>query len=237
MARDIEQPDVLYASDTTADKQVAGSEPPLVRETRQVPAAEPADGTVIYQDSGAQLAARRATLRDHHGGIHWGSAFIGFAVASFFVILFLGIVGAIVGAVGFQLNTPVPKVGGTLSQTTQNLGIGALAGSLIAVFLAFLLGGYTAGRMARFDGAKNGVAVWIWTIVVAILLGVAGGILGSSFNVASQIHLKVDTTTVTTAGAISLAITLIVTLVAAMIGGMYGERYHRRIDREMEAMA
>jgi hypothetical protein len=177
-------------------------------------------------DSGTEVVATRP------GGFYWGSDFIGFAVALFFTIVFFGIVGAVVGTVGYQMGAPVPKVGGPISNTTQTLGIGGLVGGLIALFLAYLIGGYTAGRMARFDGARNGVGVVIWTVIVAIVLGIVGGVLGNRFNVASQIHLNINTSTLTRAGVISLAVTLIVMLIASIIGGIMGANFHRRLDRD-----
>jgi hypothetical protein len=240
MASDVEDPQVLRASDTieTEDQSPDGT---VVRETRPTTGAVPVDEGDSAVSTPATAAERRVIMHDRYGGMYWGSAFIGFAVASFFTIIFLGIVGAIVGAVGYQLNAPVPKIGSTITNTaltgtSQSLGIGALVGSLIAVFLAYLIGGYTAGRMARFDGARNGFGVWVWTIIVAILLGIAGAIAGTSFNVASQIHLKVDWATLTAAGAISIAVTLVVMLLGAVLGGIMGERYHRPIDRDAEAL-
>ncbi len=171
-------------------------------------------------------------LISRYGGFDWIATFLGFAVAIFFGVVFLGIVGAIVGAVGFQLHAPVPKIGSSVTGTTQSLGIGALIGSLIATFLAYLFGGYAAGRLARFEGVKNGIGVVLWTIVIGIILGILGAILGNKFDVAKQLHLHIDTATLTTTGLISLAVTLIVMLLAAMLGGSLGERYHRGIDRE-----
>jgi MFS family permease len=185
-------------------------------------------------DTGAVHSTRyaRTQVLERYGGFYWGADFIGFVVAAFFTMLFLGIVGAIVGSVGYQLGQPLPKIGHAVSQTSQNLGIGALIGSLVAIFLAYLIGGYTAGRMARFSGARNGLGVVIWTVIIAILLGIAGAALGSNFNVASQLHLKFDPQTVTAAGAISAVITLLDMILGATLGGMMGERYHRDIDRE-----
>jgi len=86
--------------------------------------------------------------------------------------------------------------------------------------------------MARFDGAKNGLGVVIWTVIVAIILGIAGAVAGNRFNVASQLHLNIDRATMTKAGALSLAVTLVIMLLGAILGGSMGARYHRRIDRE-----
>ncbi len=175
---------------------------------------------------------REQRLIARYGGFDWVATFLGFAVAIFFGVVLLGLVGAIVGAVGFQLHAPVPKIGSSIAGTTESLGIGALIGSLIATFIAYLIGGYTAGRLARFEGKKNGIGVVLWTIVVGIILGILGAILGNKFDVAKQLHLHIDTGTLTTAGLISLVVTLVVMLLAAILGGSLGERYHRRIDRE-----
>lgn len=32
----------------------------------------------------------------------------------------------------------------------------------VIVLVAYYCGGYVAGRMARFDGMKQGLAVWLW---------------------------------------------------------------------------
>lgn len=232
MANDVNDPQVLRASDTV-DGQSDTADSTVVRETR--PSAVPVSQTT--SDPAATYADRHAALNERYGGFYWGSDFIGFAVAMFFMLVFLGIVGAIVGAVGFQLHAPVPHIGGAISNTTQSLGIGALVGSLIAVLLAFVIGGYTAGRMARFAGAKNGFGVWLWTVVVAIILGVVGAILGNRFNVANQIHLGINRQTLTTGGAVSIGVTLLVMLIGALLGGIMGERYHRHIDQDAETLA
>jgi hypothetical protein len=168
--------------------------------------------------------------------MHWGADFIGFAVAIFFTMVFFGIVGAIIGTVGYQMGAPVPKVGGPVTGTTQNPGLAGLIGGLVAIFLAYLIGGYTAGRMVRFSGVVNGIGVVIWTVIVAIILGIVGGALGNRFNVANQLHLHVNTTMLTAAGVISIIVTLIVMLLGAALGGQMGANYHRGIDREMGVM-
>jgi hypothetical protein len=203
-------PSVVRTARPVGEQSMTSAQPEVVRSTRYV----------------------RSQLAERYGGFYWGADFIGFVVAAFFTMVFLGIVGAIIGGVGYQLGQPLPKIGHAVSQTQQGLGIGALIGSLVAIFLAYLIGGYTAGRMARFAGVRNGVGVVIWTIIVAIILGIAGAVLGSNFNVASQLHLKFNPQTATAAGVISGLITLLVMLLGATIGGMMGERFHRDIDRD-----
>ncbi len=74
----------------------------------------------------------------------------------------------------------------------------------------------------------------VWTVVIAIILGIIGGVLGDRFNVASQLHLNINAT-LTSRGLISLAVTLVVMFVAAIAGGLMGVHYHKKIDRAVGA--
>ena len=116
----------------------------------------------------------------------------------------------------------------------RTLGLGGGIAVLVVLFLAYLAGGYVAGRMARFDGARQGLAVWFVGLVVVLLLAAAGAILGSKYNVLQQLNLPripIDEGTATTAGIITLVAILVVTLLGAVLGGKLGDRFHRRIDR------
>ena len=44
---------------------------------------------------------------------------------------------------------------------------------LVVVGLSYYCGGYVAGRMARFDGIRQGVAVFAWAVVAAVVVAVA----------------------------------------------------------------
>lgn len=181
-------------------------------------------------------AERRAALVGRYGGIYWGSDFIGFVVAIFFSAAFLAIVGAVIRVVGYELGAIVPKSGTSLTGTQQALGIGGLVGGLIAIFLAYVIGGYTAGRMARFDGARNGIGVVLWTVIVAIVLGVVGGALGGrAFNLTGPTFTNVSSSTLIAGMVLSGAVALLMMLAGALFGGALGARYHRRIDRELGA--
>jgi hypothetical protein len=110
--------------------------------------------------------------------------------------------------------------------------VGALA--LIAIALiSYFAGGYVAGRMSRFDGGRQGVGVWAWSIIAVIVLAIVGAIAGSEYNVFAGLDLPripVDEGDLTTGGVIVLAVVLVGALLAAMAGGKAGERYHRRVD-------
>jgi hypothetical protein len=183
----------------------------------------------------ASTAGRKevvAAQRARYGGISWGSAFFGWLSANGFAVLLLALLSAL--GVAFGLTAGVQDAQSATDQAATGLGLGAGIALLVALFLAYLAGGYVAGRMARFDGAKQGVAVWVIGLLVVLLLALAGLVFGSQYNVLSRLDLPripIDEGTATTAGIIALVAVLVVTLVAAVLGGLMGVRYHRRVDR------
>jgi hypothetical protein len=225
--------DVMPRTGTLGEER-STNDPEVVTTGRR--AVEDQDDTGTVRSLSSVRSERRAELRERYGGFYWGTDFIGFAVATFFTIIFLGIIGAAAGGVGYQVGAPLPRVGHAVSATTQTIGIGAAAASLIGLFIAYIIGGYTAGRMARFDGAKNGIGVVLWTIIVAAVLGVGSMALGTRFNVATQLHLKLNSGGWTIAGLLALAVAAVVMVLGAVLGGVMGERYHRKIDRDAGVM-
>lgn len=224
MSQNVDQTDVADAKGSTTYEETTAPDGTVVeRRPVQVDNTDAATEPPVLS---------RTELARRYGGIYWGSDFIGFAVALFFTIVFLAIVSAAVGYAGYQLGQPLPRIGHSVSTTSQHLGIGALIGSLVAIFLAYVIGGYTAGRMARFSGVANGVGVVIWTVIVAIVLGVVGAVLGTNFNAGSSLHLNISQATATGAGVVSVIVTLVVMLLGGMLGGSYGARYHRAIDQD-----
>jgi hypothetical protein len=106
---------------------------------------------------------------------------------------------------------------------------------LVVLLVAYYCGGYVAGRMARFDGAKQGAAVWIWSILIAIVAAALVAVAGTKFNVLAQLNgfprIPIDEGTLTTGGIIAAVLALLVTLGGAVLGGLAGMRFHRRVDR------
>ena len=100
--------------------------------------------------------------------------------------------------------------------------------------VAWFCGGYVAGRMARFDGPRQGLGVWIWTLAAAAAVAVLAAIGGQKYDLLEQLNLPripVNGQSLTTGGAIALGSALVTTMVFSMIGGTAGERFHRRVDR------
>ncbi|MGH8880534.1 MAG: hypothetical protein ACRD0P_24795, partial [Stackebrandtia sp.] len=101
---------------------------------------------------------------------------------------------------------------------------------------AYYCGGYVAGRMARFSGPRQGFAVWVWAVVMAVLVAALVAVGADQYNLLRDLNnfprIPVDegglvtTTGVTAAVAIALS-----SLVGAILGGSAGMRYHRKVDR------
>jgi hypothetical protein len=219
---------------TTPDRERPGN-------GRTAVAERPAETTTRHEEPatrrhGAPVATRehmhaaRARQREEYGGINWGAAFFGWLVAVGLGSLLVAILAAAGTAVGLSQNVS----GSDATANAEEIGLGGAIAVLVVLMIAYYCGGYVAGRMSRFDGARQGLGAWLFGIAITILLALAAVILGSEYNVLEQLNLPalpVGESTMTTGGAIALAAVLLGTLLAAIVGGKAGERYHRKVDR------
>ena len=137
---------------------------------------------------GARAAPEMIAVSDTHrpdgarARIAWSAIFAG-VVLVFSVELLLNALGAGVG-----LGMVTPMTGGT--PTPGSLGVGAGLWLVVSTIIAFIAGGYVAGRLAgapsRFDGALHGLVVWGLTLLMVLyfLGAAAGGILSGVFHLA-----------------------------------------------------
>ncbi|MBA2773649.1 MAG: hypothetical protein H0U36_06345 [Nocardioidaceae bacterium] len=168
--------------------------------------------------------------KEKYGGFNIGADFFGWLVAIALTVLLAGIVGAIAAAVGASLNvdqTDAERQAGTF-------GLATAIALLVTLMIAYYAGGYVAGRMSRFDGAKQGVGVWLIGLLVTLIVVGLGALFGSQYNVLQRVQvpsMPVPTETATWGGIITLAAVLLGTLLAAVVGGKVGQRYHTKVDR------
>ncbi len=163
------------------------------------------------------------------GGLSLWSVLTGVLVAFGDFVLLTVIIGAILAATGIA-------EGGIQPSEVTTAGIGAGIGLVLAQFLAYLWGGYTAGRMARGSGVLNGVLVPILALVLVAILGlIAAAVTGTTPNAAAtqaqQVPLPLSSLSdIGTGVGIGL---LVAMLLGGALGGIMGARWHTKLeDRE-----
>lgn len=168
----------------------------------------------------------RAREQEHHGGTKVGAAFFGWLSAVGLTVLVVGLLGAVAEAAGAG--------GSLLGQDLSTTGVVLVVVLLLVLFGCYLGGGYVAGRMARFDGWKQGLAVWGWAVVVAAAVGVAGLLAGDRFDVLARLEvlprLPYTPDELSTSGVVTAVLVWAATLAGALLGGVLGARYHREVD-------
>jgi hypothetical protein len=113
---------------------------------------------------------RENRLRDMYGGVDWLASFLGFVITVVVGALFSLMAGLVLAPLGFSVN-----LGG-------EIGAAIITGLVLVgvlIFLTYFFGGYVAGRLARFDGGRNGAMLLLWTLAVALLAALAGGIFSN----------------------------------------------------------
>lgn len=207
-----------------------------VRETRAMrsPVTREGQGTA-GQPRGyyEAMEEREERLRDIYGGIDWLASFLGFVFALVAGAVLSGIAALVLVPLGFS-----PDLG------SGTLGPAAITGLVVvgvSLFLTYFLGGYVAGRLARFDGGLNGVMLVLWTLIAGLLVVLAGGILSSFLppTFAEQVRNLVQGgllpafNDLVAVGAIGIGIIVgafLLALLGGFLGGRTGGRYHTDID-------
>ena len=168
-----------------------------------------------------------AVARDRFGGIDFPASLVGMLTALAMVVLLGGLVGAAFGVIGYQT--------GLDRENVEDISIASLIGGLGVLFVSYVVGGWAAGRIARYDGARNGVMTGIWTIILAAILAGLGVWLGDEYDVLANVDLPqwFNEDAVTTAAVISGAIAIAAMLLGGLLGGLWGTRYHRLADQTL----
>ena len=162
------------------------------------------------------LADARALQHERYGGSKLGSAFFGWLVAVGLTVLLGVLAGAVTAALG---------VGGDRTSALVTVAV---------LIVGYYTGGYVAGRLARFDGARNGFLSWVVGVLATLALALIGVFVGAQYDVLSRVQLPTLPAAfgqVTIANLVLLAVAITGTLVAAVLGGKAGEGFHRRVDR------
>ena len=172
---------------------------------------------------------------ERFGGVKVGSAFFGWLTAMGTAAILTALLAAAGAALGLGVAGTPDEAADEALQNAGTVGwIGAIA-LLVVLFVAYFCGGYVAGRMARFDGLRQGLAVWVWALVIAIVVALVSVVLGSQYDVLVDLNafprIPVSEGELTIAGIVTAVIVALASLAGALLGGWTGTRYHRRVDR------
>jgi hypothetical protein len=161
------------------------------------------------------------------GGVSLGAVLTGVVVSFGALFLLSALVGGIMAATGVDAEEAA-------GEATREAGIGAGIAFVVAVFLAYLWGGYSAGRMARGAGAGNGLLVPIAALIVgAIVIAIVNAMgavatLNLPFN---ENQLPIQDESLVNFGQWVTIASLIAMFVGGILGGMLGQGWHGKLER------
>ena len=180
--------------------------------------AAPADVRVtdVTGDVGVEEAHRR------FGGVDVPATIAGALAALGTAVILAGLLAG-AGSYGYQLG---------LDDAAEKLTAGGLVGGLATLVVAFLVGGWVAGRVARYDGGRNGLLTALWFVLLAAVTAALGAWAGDKYDVFGNVNLPqwFDSDALTGAAIATGLLAVAAMLGAGWVGGRLGERYHRRVD-------
>ena len=193
---------------------------------------------LVHEENPDRTTVRRQTLiaqRDEFSGMKFGAGLLGwFAATGFGVVLFALFAAVVGGIVAGQAD------GASRQQYLEdNAQTGAITVAIavgVIVLLGYFVGGYTASRMARFSGFKQGLAVFIWGVIISVVLTIVGLVAGAQ-GAGGPMGGFGGSGDVTLLGSpaldavVAVLVLLVLAFGGAVLGGLAGQRYHRRIDR------
>jgi hypothetical protein len=191
----------------------------FVRHTPE-PAGSPGRETAVYE-----LPRRRLNIR---GGVSFPAIFTGALVAMGAMVIFMSITAGSLAAAGI-INKNGTATTTSIVRATVLTGVGLV----VAQFVAYLWGGYTAGRMARGAGGFNGFLVPLAAILIAAGVGALVGYLGTSVHLNYSFQttrFPIDRDLKIHLG-IGIAIASVLAMfVGGIAGGVRGARWHRKLE-------
>lgn len=171
-------------------------------------------------------------IRERFGGADVVAGILGM-FAALGVLVFLGsLLAAGNAGIPYQLNQI--ELDGNLQEVEV---VGSIV-AIVVVLVSFGVGGWAAGRMARYDGGVNGVGTALWFILVVAVFGALGLWFGDEFNAFTGEDLaslpnwfgQIGAEEVTLRAIAGALAGIVAAMLGGYIGGLLGEQYHRSVD-------
>lgn len=150
------------------------------------------------------------------------------------LVFLSALIAAGAGGIDYQLN--ILNEEGILDEPSI---IGLVVAALV-VFASFIVGGFAAGRMSRYNGGMNGLGAGLWLILLVAIFAALGAWIGPELNAFNRVDLpnwfaQIDVDDLTVMAVVAAAVLVLVTLLGGYIGGRIGETYHTRVDAAIVA--
>ena len=172
---------------------------------------------------------RRREVVAARGGVSAGAVLTGVVVAFGAMFVLTAIISGIL--VGLGLTDEL-----TPGQATD-VGIATGIGLVIAQFLSYMWGGYTAGRMSRGAGSANGALVALLGIVVGVAVGAIATWVGATEDLRTPFNssqLPADGEVLRWGAGLAIA-AVVAMFVGGIAGGAFGSRWHTKLERRKVA--
>lgn len=170
-----------------------------------------------------------ASVKERFGGIDTPAALGGMFAMLGTLIFLSALIGAGAGGLSYDLNAF--DVDGNMREIEV---VGVVVAGLVVLVSAFV-GGWVAARMARFEGAVNGLGSAIWLLVFVAVFAALGVFIGQEFNAFQRAGLpdwftQLSADDVTAEAIIGALVGVVLLLVGAATGGAIGDGYNRKVD-------
>lgn len=134
------------------------------------------------------------------------------------LLILASLVSAAAGTIGYQTGVD-----------GRDLSVGGLVGGLVILFLACLVGGWVAGRVAGHRGALHGLVVPLWLLLLAGVLAVLAAVFGDDLDVRDRVGLPdwFDRDALGVAAIISGVVALLLMLLGGWLGGRLADRHRQ----------
>jgi hypothetical protein len=175
-----------------------------------------------------RVAPYRRERREFGGHIQWEAVFFGLLAA-------IGLVASLIAMVlGGLVAAGVADFRDDAASLVDRMATGGGAIGVAILALGYMAGGYVAARMARFDGWRQGLGVWLLSLLLLLAAAITAWIAGGELDPTKSVTLPsnpIDEGPLHNSDVALAAVAVLVPLTFALIGGVLGERFHRAVDR------
>lgn len=170
-----------------------------------------------------------SSVYERYGKADFLASLVGMFAGLGTLVFLSALIAAGAGGIDYQLN--IINDEGVLNEASA-IGLTMAA---VVVFVSFIVGGFAAGRMARYNGGMNGLGSGLWLILLVAIFAALGAWVGTEYNAFNQVDLpnwfaQIDVDDLTAFAVVASAVLVLATLAGGYIGGRLGETYHTKVD-------